>query len=258
MDRSFLSDRNVIEASRDFVCIRLATYEDSEEAKFLEELYGRTLANTLVALLDSDGKTQLSRPGRHAMFSSRTMKQLLTDKYQAAGKQRWRNKDLPEMKSVSLAINVASCDYIPVVLAVGKDAQDLEILRKQLLPVAWQEELGGQFVFASATEDMKLRNVQGLKSNAKRGIHVLAPEAYGLYGRVVASLEPGNMDLDVFRKAIMEYKPPAKNHRTHTSFGVQMGFRWDTETPVTDQQFVRATERVWGEKYEHRPPKKDE
>lgn len=258
MDRSFLSDRDVIQASRDFVCIRLATYEDPEEAKFLEELYGQTLANTVVALLDSDGKTLLSRPGRHPMFSARTMRQLLQNKYHAAETQRWQNKSLPEMKSVSLAINVASCDYIPVVLAVGKDAQDLEALRKQLLPIAWQEELGGQFIFASATEDMKLRNIQGLKPAAKRGIHLLAPDSYGLYGRVVASLEPGNMDPAVFRKTILGYNPPAKNHRTHTSFGVQMGFRWDTETPVTDQQFVRATERLWGEKYQHRPPKKDE
>ena len=29
MDRSFLSDENIVQASRNFVCIRLATYEDA-------------------------------------------------------------------------------------------------------------------------------------------------------------------------------------------------------------------------------------
>ena len=39
MDRSFLSDSAIIEASREFVCVRLATYEDKDEGKFLEATF---------------------------------------------------------------------------------------------------------------------------------------------------------------------------------------------------------------------------
>ena len=38
MDKSFLSQSEVIAASRKFVCIRLATYENAEEAKFLKSI----------------------------------------------------------------------------------------------------------------------------------------------------------------------------------------------------------------------------
>jgi hypothetical protein len=36
MDRSFLSSDKLIKATRDFVCIRTATYEDKQEAAFLK------------------------------------------------------------------------------------------------------------------------------------------------------------------------------------------------------------------------------
>ena len=67
MDRSFLSDVSVVEASRDFVCVRMATYENATEAEFLATIFrGRTgqLENTVFTILAPDGKTQLTRSGR--------------------------------------------------------------------------------------------------------------------------------------------------------------------------------------------------
>src|SRR4029079_13149972 len=67
MDRSFLSRPAVIAASREFVCVRLATYEDPVEAKFVQRLV-RTgsgeLENTAFCLFAPDGKSRLSRAGR--------------------------------------------------------------------------------------------------------------------------------------------------------------------------------------------------
>ena len=39
MDRSYLSDREIVQAAREFVCVRLATYEDKAEGKFLESIF---------------------------------------------------------------------------------------------------------------------------------------------------------------------------------------------------------------------------
>src|SRR5258708_38009543 len=67
MDRSFLSQPEVIAASRQFVCVRLATYEDPLEAKFTQALV-RTrsgeVENTAFCLLAPDGKKKLSRSAR--------------------------------------------------------------------------------------------------------------------------------------------------------------------------------------------------
>src|SRR4051812_12431801 len=69
MDRSYLSQPEVIAASRAFVCVRLATYEDEEEGKFLKAFQvtrSGELENTVFTILAPDGKKQLARASRSA------------------------------------------------------------------------------------------------------------------------------------------------------------------------------------------------
>ena len=57
----------VVKASREWICIRLLTYESEAEYEFMEELLGvqkGTLPNTVFCMLAPDGKTRLSRPSR--------------------------------------------------------------------------------------------------------------------------------------------------------------------------------------------------
>src|SRR5260221_11685373 len=67
MDRSFLSDARVIAASQSFVCLRLMSYEDEAEMKFLKSFNvtrSGEVENTTVAILSSDGERRLSRAAR--------------------------------------------------------------------------------------------------------------------------------------------------------------------------------------------------
>src|SRR5438132_10035446 len=69
MDRSFLSQAPVIEASRHFVCVRLTTYENKEEGDFLKSFKvtrSGELENTVFTILSPDGKRQLARAARAA------------------------------------------------------------------------------------------------------------------------------------------------------------------------------------------------
>jgi len=57
--------------SRDWVCVRLASYENEQESEYLKKLYrGRTgeLNNTTFALVAPDGKTLLASAGRGPEF----------------------------------------------------------------------------------------------------------------------------------------------------------------------------------------------
>src|SRR5436853_2273798 len=72
MDRSFLLRKEVVDASRDFICIRLATYEDKEEADYLVKVFpGRTgvLENTVYTMLSPDARQYLTRSGRSPDFA---------------------------------------------------------------------------------------------------------------------------------------------------------------------------------------------
>ena len=88
MDRSFLSDEQLIKASRDFVCIRTATYEDKTEAIFLKSTFlgraGGDLRNFGFCILSPDGKRQLRRSNRGPNFTYANSKEMVADLRQIA------------------------------------------------------------------------------------------------------------------------------------------------------------------------------
>src|SRR5690242_4469475 len=123
MDRSFLSRPEVVAASREFVCVRLATYEDRDEASFLKT-QARTrsgdLENTVFTVLSPDGKKQLVR-------GSRGTRQLYADAKEMAGDlsriaRRFTPKagteSLPLVANVRLAVDIAAADNQPLVVLV--------------------------------------------------------------------------------------------------------------------------------------------
>ena len=123
MDRSFLSQPEVIAASRKFVCIRLATYEDKEEAAFLKSLWvGRSgeVENTLFTILSPDGKRTLVHPSRSPRHEYEDAGAMAASLKRIAGEHELR-KDagektppLPLVANVRLALDVAACDGRPL------------------------------------------------------------------------------------------------------------------------------------------------
>src|SRR4051812_9858739 len=119
MDRSLLSQPEVIAASRDFVCVRLTSYEDADEGKFIKALV-RTgsgeVENTAFCLLGPDGKTRLSPSGRSATHiyggpadMSAAMKKV-AEGYAPKGTV----SSLPLVANPRLALDVASADGLPL------------------------------------------------------------------------------------------------------------------------------------------------
>src|SRR5581483_3137143 len=67
MDRSYLSQPPVIAAARDFVCVRLTTYEDPFEMAFMKSFditRSGEVENTTFSILAPDGRTPLVRVSR--------------------------------------------------------------------------------------------------------------------------------------------------------------------------------------------------
>src|SRR4051812_42803830 len=129
MDRSFLSQPEVIAASRQFVCIRTATYEDAEEAKILATMI-RTgsgqLENTVFAILTPEASRHLVQPGRSPHWAFRTsadmaagMKKISAQYAAEAGPVS--SAALPKIASFRLALDVAACDSQPLVAMVADD-----------------------------------------------------------------------------------------------------------------------------------------
>src|SRR3954452_16415150 len=117
MDRSFLSQPDVTAAARRFVCVRLTTYENAEEAAMLQALCptrSGELENTVFALLSPDGKRPLTRPGRTARHTfgdaaemARAMHRI-ADEYKVPASPAPGILELPTVPTVRLALNVAA------------------------------------------------------------------------------------------------------------------------------------------------------
>lgn len=249
MDGSLLSDAGVIEASRSFVCIRTATYEDREEADFQKETFfggEGDLRNFGYAVLAPDGKRKLKRSRRGPNFVYRDAKDMaadlrrLADPYRKTANANKKSTALPAMKSVRLGLNVASCDGLPFVVVVGKTRRDLDGLQKKLAGAVWKKDLIGKFIFASTTEAKDLASIKGATFSA--GIMVIKPDAYGVKGTVITEIGL-RAGADKLEKTLLgvaaKFVRTAKSHRDHVRQGRRAGLEWKTEVPVPSRRRSR-------------------
>jgi hypothetical protein len=244
MDRSLLSHKNVIDASRGLICIRLATYENREETRYLEKVFrGRagTLENTVFAMLSPQGDRYLARPGRSPEWAfsgaddmARGLKEIVA-RYAPTSEP----ESLPAMESLKLALNVAACDSMPLLVATSNDPQRRMEANKRLARLAWSVALKGKYAYAPATTMAELR---ATKLPETEGIALVLPHTYGLTGQVVQRW-PLSTDIPALIEALGRLRPTlnftGKVPRAHMDGGWQGGFSWQSLMPVTDPGGVR-------------------
>ncbi len=267
MDRSFLSDANVVAASRDFVCIRLTTYEDQAEADFLRTIYvGKSggLENTTFAILSADGKTKLTKTGRapfHEYRNSRSMAagmQEIAKSNNVQPETMFTDTKLPFTKNLEIGLNVAASDGLPLVVIVAEDEKQLNALAGNALAAAWSKSVAGQFVYAAVLDQDQLKPITGRVTNSGtkqvadenwNGILIVEPDQFGVSGKVLATLA---LDSDseaihkAFNEAIASYPHKVHDHQAHVKLGIELGLDWESEIPETDPESLRAKERARG------------
>lgn len=248
MDRSFLSQPAVVAASRQFVCVRLATYEDPVEAKFVKGLV-RTgsgeLENTAFCLLSPDGAKKLTRSGREIRHIYGDPDTMAADMNRLAGTftPKAAPAGLPTVANAKLALDVAAADGLPLVVAVGKDKSARARTVNQLARLAWADEFVGKFIYAEATP-RELLPVGGLTVDA--GVVVVDPDGFGLKGTVLREVgidATADGIAAALRAAAAEFKPPEKSFQSHVREGHRQGVYWDPPVPVTDSMENAARER---------------
>ena len=192
------SQKEFIEASRDFVCVRLESYESEEHQKLVRGFLRGAFANTAFGLLAPDGKTQLSRGGRSpAALVGRggggvgteqvvpIMKDIVKG-YSQAG--RASEATLQDFHTTRQAINVASGDQRLLVLTVASK-KSREKAEETLRAVLNEPDLVGVFHhdFLEAKADEGWDELV-TKEKAGDGFLVIRSHEFGLEGEVVAQL----------------------------------------------------------------------
>lgn len=246
MDRSFLSQPQVIAAARNFVCVRLTTYEDEAEALFSKFVFspgGREPENTTFALLSPDGKSKLTRAGRstRGIFADAAdmAKQMdaVAAKYPADPKAKDAVPPLPVTLTAKLGVNVAAADGLPLVAVLAKDDPARAKLSATVAKMAWSEAFVGKLTYCTAKAVDEFAKVEGLK--AVDGVVLIAADTHGMSGKVLAQL-PADATPEAISEAmaaaLASPAKPVRDQRTHRGTGIDIGAFWVPKLPVTDKQ----------------------
>ncbi len=248
-----MSNKQLIKTSRDFVCIRTATYEDKQEAGFLKWAFLRSpaadLRNFGFCILSPDGKRQLRRSRRGPNYvyeNSAAMAadlELIARQFSRKTTKSESGRSVPRMKSVRLGINVASCDGLPSVVVFGKDKREVDQMNLKLSGVIWDEALAGKFIYASTTKFDDLKIIVG--GTLKTGILVVEPDIYGTKGRLIKMIDASVSQQDLKRElvdAADTFIRRSKSHGLHVRNGSRAGKTWKTEIAVPER--VRSRRRT--------------
>jgi hypothetical protein len=243
MDRSFLSHDNVVKASRNFICVRLATYENPLENVFLKNLV-RTgsgeLENSAFAIFAPNGKDKLVRSARgpQNVFadSNEMAKKLEVLAATYSGKQI-ECRTLPVVDSVKLGLIVAAADSLPLVI-LNEDQTNLTELAK----LAWSTEYVGRFIYAVAKTPEDWKRVGN--ENSMKGIAVVQPETFGREGKILAAADSTDGWAQALNQGLKNFQRNEKTSRTHLKAGREAGVFYEPATPVTDPMELKARERM--------------
>lgn len=230
----------MVTASRQFVCIRPATYESEAEAEVLKDLF-RTrsgeLENTVFVLLAPDGKTALSRSGRSPGMVFDDVADLLASLQriheQHPGSTDERTPAVPLVADVRRGLNIAACDSRPLIVLAAKTDKQLAKLTERVAPTAWSQRLVGQVRWAATTDTGDLEPL----GTRQLGILVIAPGVYGLEGQLLVRLDADASSKqleDALTQALRLSQPEPRDTRSHARTAMRDGIRWESAIPVTD------------------------
>jgi hypothetical protein len=246
MDRSFLSDPSVIAASRGFVCVRLMSYENKDEAALLKKIGASKSGeaeNTVFCILAPDGKRMLLDATREPHGTVARLTETMTRiAKEYSGKAEL--KALPLIANPRLAVNVAACDHQPLVIIHAKDDANRRKLHDALKPIAWSSEFIGKFIYVDAASRKEFDFVE--KVAADSAVIVVLPDTFGLNGKVLheiaADASPREL-AETLKTGLARFQRQERNFWQHVKLGQQKGVFWETQTPVTDPMELRAREK---------------
>ena len=251
IDDGWLFQKEIIDASQNFVCIRLTSYESKSEAAFIENLRGNPV-NTAFAILDPSGKPALEvkglgrGPGELFEDPADMAKQLneiaakYPQKISQANSQKATSKEtaispaLPVTLSAKLGLAVASADLQPLVLVVASDPALRATLEAKVAKFAWSKDFQGFFTYANATSTKGLLISQ--TGEAKEGVFIIEPDIFGATGKVVARLSATEVDKNLasaMKDALSKHVRISKSRNELKRLALANGIFFETGIPVS-------------------------
>ena len=148
------SDPEVIKSSREFICVRIESYESEANQEIVRSHLGGRFENTAFCILSPDGKKRLTRSARGPKQISEDFSTIadIANSYRSKGKLI--DSRVPDFNSFELALNVSSADQKILILVVAAE-EKMKAIQSKLGPVAWDQNVIGKFNYDFESEMQK-------------------------------------------------------------------------------------------------------
>ena len=243
------STEEFIEASRDFVCIRIETYENEEAEQLVKKVLNGKYANTSFVILNPQGTERLTRSGRSPSMAmsndrgktdrtGRENPEIIGKMQQIASQFKPRRNssdaELQDFHSLRQALNCASADQRLLVF-VNAPEKDRTQVEQNLKSVFTDDEVIGKFHldFADADTDQDWTTLIHRVTN-KPGIVVVRSGQFGVEGRALDQLSLDE-DPDTIIRALLDANEQfakvekRKNYEQHVQEGRREGIYFENE-----------------------------
>lgn len=250
------STKEFIEASREFVCVRLETFENKEHEALVRKLLNGRFANTAFSILAPDGETQLTRasrgpknilgttgrgPSAEEGSTEDVIKEMKEIADEFASKGDPGKLVLQDFHSFRQALNVASGDQ-RLLLFVAASPGDLEKSKETLQPVFAREDIIGRFHldFGSAATDASWADKVS-DTWAKSGYFIIQSDQFGLNGKAISQL-PLSADKAAIADALLAANElfaaseERKDYSSHVSDGRREDIFFENEIPYGEDR----------------------
>lgn len=250
MDRSFLDHRPVVDAAKNFVCIRLISYEDATESRFIASLTRGDVSNTSFAILTPDGRPALRGrgpargPGNFYATPNDMARGMDLIALQYPAKKVEGAPELPINLNAKVGLVVAASENQPLALVLSPDPKKSVALEAKLAELAWSKEFTGRFTYATATEMKELPKVKG--HSIKEGIVFIEPDLFGIAGETLREVPADKLASklsETMREALKKHTPLAKSRNELARKGYDLDVYYETGVPVSGRGEARDRER---------------
>ena len=241
-------------ANKGWICVRLATYESEQEATLLKSFFvgrGGELENTTTVLVAPDGKTPLSAAGRGPSWLIDGVPrgpdvELPADApFKLANVLQQQAKpfadstaptSLPVAADFRRALNIASCDRVPLVVLFSAGDEELAmIMQQRVAKLAWEERFIGQLQYVVVNDREELSEISDVPE--KPSILIIEPGQFGIDGNTIEECNATatvRVIRSMFTRSLREIDIAVKDRNPHVFEGRRQGIKWESEIPVAN------------------------
>lgn len=238
------AEEAVIKASRQYVCVRIESYESEEYQKLIRSHLNGSFMNTAFCLLAPDGKTRLIHSGRSVSRAFGRNWSVADGLNRVARKFNVKKKETPfltpDFHSFRQALNVSAADQRVLVL-ISASKENLAKVKERMRTIAWHPSVVGRYHFDLEQDKKSFQDkLSGLKSSQEE-IILIKPGEFGVKGKVLAQVSLSAKDetiLKTFQSANQEYARTTSKtiYNNHVAKGKNKGLFFEMAMPYGEDR----------------------